>query len=864
MGDIRIRRFHWLKPGTIYTFSVQAISGGAQSDPATIDIKTSGFQGMTWPSYAKIKARPAYWMRTIVVKWTTMNEPLRMDYYRLFRKAGSAPTPTEKANYNTTSPHFLKDTGRWAYHTDHLTGTSKGLKDWGNEIEADITYYYWVWAFDKSGRASATALGPNSARYGDPEKPIILGEGTTQVHERNKWWCDYKLQWVCSGGCEYYIVQRKLSNLSIWGPQFMVEHNSEQETQEHTFDNLLCGKEYDFRIKAVNVPIVFVSDWSDVKSYTTEEDTTPPVEIQNVAARRFYHVRKQYGDYIKLTWDRPENAIIEQQLDYYRIYRLKGTDTQAKAYRDSINSSSQADDASKPDPYADSKKFNGTQFIDDDLEATLDTGSGGELLWNTLWDMEGATDVLRRTMEIGEDTVVGTLTGSPTFTSPGIYGDYAFCIPSSAAIHQIYFDTTGKDIIDPNLGYMAFYVKMNWTNVTGPNAIEMFRLEASSTRFFNLVLNGAVFLMFQRIYSSNTVYVYWDKADLTPYDDQWLLIEFQWSQLNWIRGRLNGGAWKYNPFNTPTIWNTGSYPIKSNYFGKRQAYSMPEFWLDNIALHNDLTVPVSDTTEYYHYWVTGVDFTGLESSVTGPDDDPNESYDKVSFSPPPPPDNVTVDFNTTLNLLSVKLMTAKISWDAVDEATHFRVAVRTKPKGRTAWSKWFHSFYFREERIDDPDGGGKFYVWPFPVLQGTEFNYAVCSYNAAGESAYVEKYTTVTEDTIKPSEIQNVWGRCFGMRSLLGQKMWICAKLTWDDLPAYEGIRVYKVYRWVPLTSSWDWVTNAHPTIGELKVHAYDLCPPIANSHLYKIEAIDWNDNVTDYPVEYTIDWLQWFKIASH
>lgn len=98
MGDIRTRRFHWLKPGTIYTFSVQAISGSAQSDPATISLKTSGEIGMTWPKNAKIIARPVFWSRTIVVKWTLMREPLRMDNYRLFRKEGSVPTGAELAD----------------------------------------------------------------------------------------------------------------------------------------------------------------------------------------------------------------------------------------------------------------------------------------------------------------------------------------------------------------------------------------------------------------------------------------------------------------------------------------------------------------------------------------------------------------------------------------------------------------------------------------------------------------------------------------------------------------------------------------------------------------------------------------------
>lgn len=882
MGDIRTRRFHWLKPGTIYTFSVQAISGSAQSDPATISLKTTGEIGMTWPKNAKIMARPVFWSRTIVVKWTLMNEPLRMDNYRLFRKGGSMPSPSELADYTTGNAHYLKDCGRWAYHTDHLTGTVMGLSDFGKEIEQEIPYYYWVWAFDKTGRQSATPLGPDVAEFGKPNKPKFKG-GTTQVHERNKWWCDYKITWECVGGCEHYLLQRKLKGFLIWGPTFMVQHDESlgEGNQQHTFDNLLCSKEYDFRVRAVNIPFVFVSDWA-YATYKTGEDTTRPNEIEYVAARRLYHGRKLFGEHIKLTWKRPTNAIIEQQVDYYRIYRKKGTDAEANDYKHQINISADANAPEKPEPYSESTKFHGTYFTDDDLEPLPAASGGGGFQGVSLCDFEAPTTDLT----VDGAALAGTLTGTiATSTDYAHNGSYSLKSGAAGSGFSNYLEWVSNDIINLNEGYLTFYFLT--TNLASITMVPLIR-----TREYAGSDYIALFYFDDRAVSSNikirvekrvgATLVTWDYVDVYDFypalQGTWIKVDFRWDTsllTNAMSMRVNDGTWHYRS-GTLGVSAATATGIR---FGGDSSYA---YYFDELAIYDNYEGVATelDANIYYHYWVTAVDIIGLESLVSGPEDE-NEgtaSYDKVSFSPPPEPTNVEVQYNTALNVLSVKLMAAKFSWDAIDEATHFRVKMRTRPLGTKAngdardFSQWFSSPYLREERIDDPDGSGKFYTWPWPLLQRQEIEYTVLAFNAAGESPYSKHLDIVGPDTIPPTEIQNIWGRCYGMYSLLWRKLWIGVKLTWDDLSSYEGVKLYQVEIYNTLTHEWDFATNAHPTVGNKKVVAWDPGQPIADSHRFRVRAVDWDWNKEDIDAdtnhagpwkEITIPWLQWWKLAS-
>ena len=73
--------------------------------------------------------------------------------------------------------------------------------------------------------------------------------------------------------------------------------------------------------------IVLLSNWSSTVSYTTQKDTTVPIEIQNVSAERKKISGVKKGEVIKLTWDKPVGAVIKEQIEYYRIYKKSGTES---------------------------------------------------------------------------------------------------------------------------------------------------------------------------------------------------------------------------------------------------------------------------------------------------------------------------------------------------------------------------------------------------------------------------------------------------------------------------------------------------------------------------------------------------------
>jgi len=830
MAVYRYRRFHWLKPGTLNTFKVQAISGLNKSEFSEIDIRTSGFDGMDWDQpWAKVVARPVFWNRTIVITWTPIMEPLRMDFYRLFRKPTDVPSAGELADNSTDNAYWLEDTGRKTRRVDHILGTDP-------DIEKEVVYYYWVWAFDKGGNPSVHYLGgsgpnttPDNAEFGKPEVPVIYPALFEYEHQEIvKWLTDVTVKFRCSGGAEGYWMQKKQKGRVMWGPLVWVDHDGDLVNQEAIMQNLIAGKTYQFRVKAVNVPVALVSDWSTVVEKEIPYDDEPPAEIQLVAARRFFRRGFEKGEFIRVQWKRPPLAIMSEQIERYEVYRKVGSDAQAETYKDEIN-------ANTATVYDEMNNFEGTRFVDDDVEE-LTTA-----LANFDWDGDyngGATDQDRRTAIISGGTLVGTLNGGATITTDQVYeGSYSLKLLAST-LNYLSFVNNG--IFSSSEGYVSIW----WYPTSlGFGITDIFRAYYDANNYLNIK------------YFSARVYVDWmSNGSLEQFqlcspshpvvNTTWNHFELRWKvSTNTLECRKNNGGFG----DDGETWRDLSPTALAQFASEPTTVTLgPAASSDNFVNYIDSVEswgfdgPVAE--QFYHYWVRAVDVDDRASTVTMLD-----SYDKISFTKPDPPENTDIIQNA-VQVIIFKLFTMKFTWDPVDEAVWYRVKIRMKGAGRANFGPWLYTPRLPEERVtdvddDNPTGTPK-YVYPFWVLKDTAVQYSVSAENMAGESWSEIKEELINSDDEGPSVIQNFTGNCHGFL-FFGIKFWMGYTLKWDDLPWYEGVASYEVYWWNG--SSWQSVGHKGPTIIPGKKVVFNgWALPVAGMHKFKVITTDGDDNTSE------------------
>jgi len=354
------KKYSFLRPGVIQTLKVKAYAAGASSewsDP--IDILTSEYDRLAFGALRNLEARPKWWNRVIRVNWTpawptSLKWEERLSHYLIFRCESTDWNASLPLSHKTeSSPYYLDNAGRTIFYID-------------SNIVEETTYYYWVYAVDKRGWESANYCGPDNAEFGKPETPTITS-CSTDIHTYNKWWCDVTINWTCTNGAEYYLVQRKLSGSLVWGPMVYVEHDTATgDSQSVTLDNFRTNTAYNFRVKAVNIPIALVSSWGTY-NYTTSSDSTAPEEVRDVDARRQRRFGISKGEFIRITWSRPDYAWYTQQITHYNIYRTSGSSTTASAYAATINAGNAA-------PLDQGYLLQGTQYIDDSV-TTLSSGS---------------------------------------------------------------------------------------------------------------------------------------------------------------------------------------------------------------------------------------------------------------------------------------------------------------------------------------------------------------------------------------------------------------------------------------------------------------------------------------------------------
>lgn len=878
MAIQRKRKWLWLSPARLHTFKVRAWSPTAQSDWAGVTLNLSDAPLFEWDATAGLMARPIWFRRSIRVVWTAFPARYRkwFDHYIIFRKDVTPPDAAdfaEAALNKEDSEFFIANT----FERYSWLGADSNPEDvnfrnkytaWNHfyfdeNIELETTYYYWVHAVNQRGELSEQYLGPDSALWGKPQLPVLHpGWFSTQVHDINKWSCDVLAWWDCRpdstkpGGAEWYIIQRRQKNKTgnplldkIWGEQIRIDHDYQEELdpnkvanegryQAGVIHNFWVDRDYEFRIKAVNIPGVgnlgLESGWTqpdidgNYPTYHTEHDTEPPPEVTGVAANRFYWQGFQRGDYVRLRWDRfwqnddsgVRAPILTEQVAFWNIYRLRGTDAEATTYADSINVHAGYAQDSTWDGSHDSVetlekrvavldqggKFEGTQFIDDNVESTA--GETEETtVWDFSWDCEGDNDTERATATAGDGTVVASyyLPGGGAIQSSIVHGGSWAVLKNSGG----YWDWAvppADAFANGDEGYASVWVYGPFSLAIGDDWIFRINLNLSNRIQLN-VRPGNVFRM-ERIGNGIT-----HLASTTwPSASTWHQIEMRWSVSgNAMSMRIDGGTWIDADTTTPlsSFAGTPTYVSLNN-------VSNGYYW-DDINLSLTYVPTTVSSSIYYHYWITAVDSYGYESDVTLVD-----SYDKVSFLPPPNVTGLEDRQELVNNHPAFRMYSLKVLWDIIDEATHYQVRIKVKPPGKILgverqYGFWHYSALLREERFYDDDSEGKAsYTYPLSLVYGTKVTFAVIAWNRAGKSPSWTESAEITmeRDDSAPGNVLDFKGDCLGVNNLYtGIQQWNAVNVSFQPRPHSDGVKCY-IVEIKNLSSDWEYLDEFSPKLG--------------------------------------------------
>lgn len=845
MAIQRRRKWIWLSPSFKHTFSVRAWNRTSESDWASVTLNLSDRPLFAWGSGAALQARPIWWNRSIRLLWTPFPVRYRkwFDHYIIFKKEDTIPSDqelTDSAAALEESPFFLANTFQ---RQSRFKDSNEMLKDttdvtaWNNfyfdsDIIQEKVYYYWVYAVDHADNCSSLPLGPNNAEWGKPQAPRFLSPDnfSTEVHDINKWMCDVTVKWDSGPnslepyGAEHYIIQRRQSGKTMWSSPIRIEHDyTEEKIQVSELSNFIVGREYEFRIKAVNIPGIgpdaLVSSWNsdpedwndpthDKNSggwgqtclYTTEHDTDPPAEVENADVKRFYHFGIRRGDYARLRWSRPNFAILSEQFRYYNVYRLKGTDAEAALHMAKINAHNppsaspytNSTGGTGIDPYEEIGKMEGTHFIDENIEDTSGLGTGEN--WNFEWTCEGADDTARRTATVGAGTVTGTLGASASMsTEQAKVGTYSMKVPSGGPGGYIDFNNSAIEGVDGDTGYVSMWVNSSFA-VSGGGAYGLFEtlFDGDNNIYVEVKDIGGVDKL--RLFRKGNGITHTATIN-APSGGGWHQIELRWSvSENKLSIRTDSGSWTEADTSTPLGAFAGD--PASFRFGGTSYESTCYFDEMKVSLAFDPTnVAIS-----YHYWITAVDVYDYESPASMA---PNKSYATLTFAPPDIPSMYPHEANLVI-VLGKQLLNFKLVWEDIPEALWYQVKLRIKPPGTKingeehSWSMWHYSTFIDDDRIERTGANLPSYTYPMPVNKGSQIEAYVRAGNQAGPRGMVDGWSTVYSDTIdrdteKPLAPEIFLGECHGMKNMAQVKQWLNVTFRWKPRPFSEGIQHYQI-----------------------------------------------------------------------
>ena len=907
------KKFFNLRTDSLHTFKMRAWSLSGVGDwTDDIDIRTSGKLPIAWPSTAVIIAKPLFFFRSIRVTWTPLlGYPLRFSHYVLFRKdtteseGYSDPTDAELlqsgqdiVNGNLENNlHFLKETSKFPQHTDQVKLDAGDSTDTG--VLEEHQYHYWVWAVDINGQTSYMSsmgqgyLGPDNTEFGKPNTPTWPDPDRfeTEVLIRNSWWCNVKVVWECVDGAEGYWIQTKEKAGGFWSLPFWVEHDPSKATEDFphqqsvVLNNFLCDTKYNFKIRAVNVPLFLVSGWSVIETYETEKDPYPPDEIMNVSANRLRQGLSEKGEYIKITWDWPAGAIMLQQIEHFRVYRYVGSTIIAGKYVNYINLPEGHN--LKPDAYSETRKFGGTLFIDDEVKeledaAPVDPYTIATFFWNGEYGSHSPDDQKTAYINKSHDTEIGVLDAEAIveYTPAGSYdGDYRLRSAKKGA--DFVFTNTAGSVLHGD-GYISFRymiaddynfaIEIGLLNLAFPTIAEnqnWIRVNMVSGQLWTRRQADGSYkeITHPYVFTSSDYWV-------------WHHIEVRWSiSTDTFQMRLDDGDWETATGGLPmTPYQSDCEKVQIGHWWMSpplEAYHGARY--DRIFIYDSFAAPdFASLTKFYHYWVTAVDIDSLESVATMPgvtivkasDSDVDgktgtgESYDRTSFSPPAAPElkSPLTSEDEGFNLVQVwfwQLYTVKMTWHEVDEATHYRVKIRIKPPGDGRdWGPWMYSAHI-EEAHANADEPYPFFVYPLPLQKHTWIEWAVEASNLAGPTeSSTSGEIEILFDTEPPAKPKTPIGRCYGILNLFGENFWAVVWLRWEPNPPYQGVKGYAIFEdGIEIAT----VPHIDPMAYFKVEHSFlRFGAEPAASHDYSIVAIGVDDVRSDESDSVTIDYKDW------
>lgn len=228
-----------------------------------------------------VTASPFFYLNHILVKWSPNWDYLgqgfnELDHWKVYRTLANDTALCDDETYVIDEGAGGILGGRFRDHGYNVTTHPNGP-------QPDVTYYYWVRAFDSDGNGGALSVSDNAV-LGIAANPVI--DSITEESTTN-WFGlkNYDVVWTCAGGAEGYKIrkQRKLNGVyGLWSLPIIVNHMTDQgllggeDKQIHTLQGLVVGQTWKVGIQAIqNWQILGLNSSWVTQDFTVADSASP-------------------------------------------------------------------------------------------------------------------------------------------------------------------------------------------------------------------------------------------------------------------------------------------------------------------------------------------------------------------------------------------------------------------------------------------------------------------------------------------------------------------------------------------------------------------------------------------------------------